>query len=643
MPWDDDLEGPTYDIASSDDSPMRVMAGPGTGKTFALQRKVARLLEEGVNPERILVVTFTRAAANDLKKELTNLDSPGVENITVRTLHSYCYSVLHRERVFDQTGRIPRPLLDFEERILLEDLNSPEIFGNYYERKERLQALAAAWAREQHEEPGTLSDTDRLFQDDTIAWLRFHDAILLGEFVPITLRYLRNNPHSPERTQFEYVLVDEYQDWNMAEQSLIDLLSEQSYLTIVGDEDQSIYEDFRYAHPEGIAEFHETHDPTHDVPLEICRRCPTRIIELANELIQYNVGRSGRELIPRDVNPEGEIYLIQWESMYSEIAGVANYFASKIDSKEFGAGEVLILCPSRRIGYGVRDTLRELGIEAHSFYKEELLDGNPKDLDSCQAQESFTLLRLLVDSGDKVALRCWLAFGSPSLRSGEYGRVRDYCSEHGDAPREALDAICAGELKIPYTTHLVNRYRLLNERLEELRNRLGIDIFNRLFPEGEEWAAPFREIAMQIDSDDWPVEDILEAIEDKIIRNEPPTDVDFVRIMSLHKSKGLSAEHVAVLGCVEGLTPRHPNEAWPHNRQARYREEQRRLFYVALTRTKNTLILSSFRNMPRDLTHGMGVRVVGGDWQVAETIASTFFGELGPALPPAIIGEEWDY
>ena len=130
-----------------------------------------------------------------------------------------------------------------------------------YERRDRLQAFAAAWAREQDQEPGWAEDeTDRRFQAVLDEWLRFHEAMLIGELVPVALRYLRDNPNCPERRQFDHVLVDEYQDLNRAEQSLIDLLSENGKLTVIGDEDQSIYESFRYAHPEGISRFHETHE-----------------------------------------------------------------------------------------------------------------------------------------------------------------------------------------------------------------------------------------------------------------------------------------------------------------------------------------------------------------------------------------------
>ena len=302
MPWNDDLQGPSLEIASSNESPLRVVAGPGTGKTFALMRRVARLIEEGVPPERILLVTFTRVSARDLERELNSLDYPEVRYVRKGTLHSLCFSMLTQSNVLELTGRVPRPLLSVEERFLVEDLRLCGEFGNYYRRKRRLKAFEAAWARQQDQEPGwPHNGVDRGFQLELGEWLRFHNAMLIGELVPVTLGYLRSNPGCPELRLFDHVLVDEYQDLNRAEQCLIDMLSERGNSIVVGDEDQSIYESFRYAHPEGISRFDESHPGTVDIPLERTRRCPTSIVSIANSLIQNNLRRTGRVL---QANPE---------------------------------------------------------------------------------------------------------------------------------------------------------------------------------------------------------------------------------------------------------------------------------------------------------------------------------------------------
>lgn len=196
--WDDGLEGPARRIAELNHTPMRVLAGPGTGKTFALMRRVARLLQDGATANRVLVCTFTRTAARDLEAELARLGVDGVDEVRAGTLHAFCFSLLGRAEVLETTGRVPRPLLRFEERFLLQDLNG-DGFGGIRARGRRLKAFNAAWARLQSETPGWPDDLiDQAFHRELVGWLRFHRAMLIGELVPEALRYLRENPASSQ-------------------------------------------------------------------------------------------------------------------------------------------------------------------------------------------------------------------------------------------------------------------------------------------------------------------------------------------------------------------------------------------------------------------------------------------------------------
>ena len=371
--WDVDLAGPARRIAELNHTPIRVRAGPGTGKTFALMRRVARLLQDGATASRMLVCTFTRTAAKDLEGELADLGVDGATAVRSGTLHAFCFGLLGREDVLEATGRVPRPLLAIEERFLLEDLNDAE-FGNLHDRKRRLQAFNAAWARLQSETPGWPADPiDQSFQRELSEWLRFHEAMLIGELVPESLRYLRENPASQHRGVFEHVLVDEYQDLNRAEQELLDLLAEAGHLIVIGDEDQSIYS-FKLAHPEGISTFDQSHPGTHDEELDECRRCPRLVVELASTVIANNQGRACRALTPRLGNPDGEVHILQWPSMDEETQGIAEIIRSRIENEEVEPGRVLVLAPRRQFGYAVRDALNAHGVFAHSFFHEQALD-----------------------------------------------------------------------------------------------------------------------------------------------------------------------------------------------------------------------------------------------------------------------------
>src|SRR3954468_11271617 len=122
MRWNDDLDNPHLEIAQSESDRIGVLAGPGTGKTsYGLMRRVARLIEEGVDPKEILLISFTRTAAHDLREKIADLGIADAESLRATTLHSYCFSLLMRDAVLSITRRTPRPLLDHEVDLMLRD------------------------------------------------------------------------------------------------------------------------------------------------------------------------------------------------------------------------------------------------------------------------------------------------------------------------------------------------------------------------------------------------------------------------------------------------------------------------------------------------------------------------------------------
>lgn len=639
MSWKDNLDCTSLRIAMTDASPLRVLAGPGTGKTYTLIRRVARLLEDGVPPKRILVSTFTRTAADDLKHELKNLHVKGATLVNATTVHALCFSILNRNEVLEITDRVPRPLLDFERRFLLEDLKQ-EGFGNIYRRRERLRAFEAAWARLQSEQPGWPHDPidqqfDKLLRD----WLVFHAAMLIGELVPEALRYLRKNPLSPDHSAFSHVLVDEYQDLNASEQEFINILAPEEGLTIIGDEDQSIYS-FKYAHPKGIADFSRGRPKTTDQNLDLCRRCPPNIVEMANQLISYNADRSRRKLTPNSENEKGEVLVYQWESMTQEADGLATLVTNLVQEGKVKPGRVLVLAPRRQFGYAIRDALNARNVNALSFFQEQALDGDPRDLEKSRVQQAFTLLTLTANPKDKVALRCWCGFGSPNLRQKAWIRIRTLCAEKDLTLQETLHLIQSGEIKLDSGREIKTRLIELETRLRELVPLRGSELFDELFPENDSDFNQIRAIATSMPPNA-DAKQLLEHLRTNITQPELPTDVDFVRVMSLHKSKGLTADLVIVMGCIEGIIPSLPKNASETERQ-KVREEQRRLFYVAVTRARRMLVLSSVTGLPRDVAHKMNIPVRP-KGHCSGTITTAFIDELGPKCPNPMSGVDAVY
>ncbi len=633
--WDRDLPIQLREIAGCTEPIMCVLAGPGTGKTTALIRRVARLLEEDREPQRILVATFTRTAATDLLRQLQALEHPGVPTIKAGTLHGMCFGLLGSEKVFEITKRVPRPLLDFETEVLLEDLTDARFRGKRQKLK-RLEAFGAAWARLAHETPGwPIEEVDRAFSAALDDWLRFHRAMLIGELVPVALSFLKNNPTSPWRGFYRDVLIDEYQDLNTAEQALGDILAENASLFVVGDDDQSIYS-FKHAHPEGIINFPEHHDGTHSKTLDECGRCPQIVIELANSLISHNTRPlPDRRVIPGSGCPPGEAHITQWKNSTDEARGLATFIKWYLVAREVSPGQVLVLSPRRRIGYRIRDELLKLEVPAQSHFSEQALD-------SAIARERFTLLTLLAWPEDRVSLRFWLAHPTP--RPAAYRWVKEEAARTGESPRNVLMAVCEGKLQAPRNVEpLKERFVALQAALRGLSGLAGLPLIEAWLSGDDEELAELRRLADEIEeSSAEPVEPsaLRDQLREHITSPDAPIESDSVRIMSLHKSKGLGAKLVIVAGCVEGLVP-FVEDDLPEEDAKKKLEEQRRLFYVAITRARQTLVVSSARFFNLQDARNMNLLFKPSSRFVVESIASPFIAELGPSAPSAVLGDPW--
>jgi superfamily I DNA/RNA helicase len=635
MPWDENIDpqSPAYGIASAKSRFVRVVAGPGTGKSFALKRRVARLLEEGTEPGCILPVTFTNVAAEDLQREMMQVGVPGCEKIRGSTLHSFCMRIMGRQHVLQAIGRVPRPLNRFEMEPLLYDLSGR--FGNKRARNKRIRAYEAAWARLQHEQPGYApSAEDQAFENELVGWLNFHRGMLVGEIIPYVYRYLRDNPAAPERALYDHVLVDEYQDLNRAEQAVIDLLSGEANLCIVGDDDQSLYS-FKFAHPAGIREFPATHKGTDDHAVLECRRCPTRIVQMANALIRHNVDRDSRQLTARQANGVGRVEVFQFESLDHEAVGIAELIAGLVNNKGYRPQEILVLAQRRSIGNPIHDALSGRGIPSKSYYQEGIID-------NLAAQERLAILKLFVNSEDRIALRWLLGFGSNDFRKGAYARLRAHCERTGMDPWAAMAQIAEGHLQIRYTQNILTRFREIQNELAELRAN---DNLNEFVPAWLRSAIndddPFHSLVLGLALVVESPSDLLDGVIEAVSKPDIPPDVTEVRIMSLHKSKGLSSPVVVIAGCVEGLLPTAADpDLTPVENQAAL-EEQRRLFFVGLTRVKadpangrpGVLVLTSSRSMSLADAMQSGIRPARVVYGRALVHASRFIQELGPQAP----------
>jgi superfamily I DNA/RNA helicase len=500
-----------------------------------------------------------------------------------------------------------------------------------------LKAFEAGWARSTQDHPGLATvPEDRQFEAAVLRWLKDHRAILIGEVVPLAYDFLRHNPASSELSAFDHVIVDEYQDLNTCEQKLLDVLAENGSLCVAGDDDQSIY-GMRYANPTGILEFIDRSEVT-SFEILSCGRCPQLVIALANSLVRCSVAARSREDLVSSRPEIGEVDIVQWDTLDDEINGTIAAIASELQHEKFQPGEVLVLAHRRLIGERIRDGLRALSIPVESFFTEEELKAEP-------AQEALALFRLALNPEDLPALRVILGIGDDTGRSAAYQKVWAQSRTDGTTPRAILERLDAGDDFGFRASALVDRFRAARRKVSELDLENLRDLVDRLFPDGVVETAELREVALAELEGVITAQQLLDRLVVVITQDEVPQHPAFVRIMSLHKSKGLTSPRVYVAGLVEGVVPTVANRQGADLETAI--EEQRRLLYVALTRTAVRLTLSCCLRMDFSVASSFGARVASGTTRgrrgalTCGVIASRYLRELGPRAPRPVRGAPW--
>ena len=636
MALDEDLPVCIRDIAKTNVKRLRVMAGPGTGKSWAVKERVKRLVGEGQDPSRIWAVTFTRNAAMELADDLADSEIAGGQNIRVSTLHSYCHRLLRNPGIgTDRASRLIMVILsskplNFEYGMLISDLinENPE-FGDKKRCSGRIEEFEAGWAEM---ESDMLDDpVNQSLEKRLDAWLDFHKAMLMNELVPRALRLLRSGNAPEALVAFDHVIVDEYQDLNKAEQEIINLVSEKGSLTIVGDGNQSIY-GFRHAHPKGIEDFRHRHSDTHDVSLTECQRSPIRVVEMANNLIALNYSSDTPPgLRPKPDNPAGEVHVVRWNDMDEEAEGIAKYVKHLTNNCDYKPEDILIMVPRKILGSKIHDAVNNQGVPVYNFDQGVLAEN--------AAQRAFALLTLLSDDKDRVMLRWWLGHDSPEHFSGPYQKLREYCEANDRHPRSVLEDMANGRVDLPDALPLLAPFGNLVRETDYLSTLSPRDVVDTLLPAGNEDCAVLRGIADRALAGSADMRQVYERVLEDIIQPEDPI-CDSARLMTMHKTKGLTSKVAIVAGCCNGLIPFRDKKLAYNARIAKMRES-RRLFYVAVTRCKETLVLSYFDGISESERSSL-YQIISLDQGKPRqrVMPSPFIGELGSA-PPAIDGAAW--
>ena len=568
-------------LIEAQDRLVCVIAGPGTGKTTCLKRRTQRMLEgDKLQANKLHVGTFTRATAAELRTTLG-------PSVSASTLHAHAYSLLSQHPPARQ-GRPMRFLLSFEQDVLLYDIKpNTRDLADIHDLRRALRLMQAADAHR------STYDDDR-FRAAVDRWLHRYQAMLVGEVISLCVSGLEND--DIPAGQFDHVVIDEYQDLTPAEQELVSLIwSESGSMTVMGDPNQAIY-GFRYNDPQGLRRFGDRWhpEPVADVELIDNRRSGRTIVDAAN--LVMNEAATGTAPMRATRSDAGTVHVVQWPKLADEIRGLASYIAKRPDES------FLVLVPRRFIGHRLA---QEIGPDAHTAFSEEVLQ-RPR------AQEAFTALAMISDSDDWVAARVWLGFrGSASENAAARNAPAVATLPTNVGGHELIRRIASNALQIRGNGS--KNVRQQAKRGVELIGQLGAphELVDLLFAqplrdpndtdEQHQWLMNDFE-ALRLAAHDClragsspDLRDVVAELRYRIATRsaliERETEPKRVEIMTLHSAKGLEAPNVIIAGAADQIIP-----GSAENEEER--EEQRRLLYVALTRARDSVVVSWSRAMP---------------------------------------------
>jgi DNA helicase-2/ATP-dependent DNA helicase PcrA len=251
---------------------------------------------------------------------------------------------------------------------------------------------------------------------------------------------------------------------------------------------------------------------------------------------------------------KGEVEIVQLANPIEESKWIAKRVKELLD-KGVDPSEIIVLVQRKRAARVILNALKEAQVPAKSYYEESQLETD-------DAQMHFAAFKLLLNKNDRVALRYLLGIGSPNFRVRPYARLRDHCETSGDTQWDALEKMLAGTLTLKYTQPLVNQFGIIKvelDKLEPLKDDVP-KLIDELFPDNMPTIAELRELALAVAAETDDADELFSAMMKEITQPDIPPEVKDVRVMSLHKSKGLSSPYVFIAQCIQGVLPQMPKQ-----------------------------------------------------------------------------------
>lgn len=604
----DGLNDQQLEAAQHIEGPLLILAGAGSGKTKTLTHRIANLIDNhAVNPANILAVTFTNKAAKEMRQRLGQLLGVDGEQRSfmpwMGTFHSICVRLLRIDG--DQIG-IPSNfvILDETDRLSLIKQAMKDLAISEKNYTPRAMASLISSAKNEGLRPDDYAATARMPLQQTVAAIypayenlrRNAKALDFDDLLAETVRLLKTvtNIRTKWRQQFQYILVDEYQDTNAVQYQLVKLLlNDQHNLCVVGDDWQSIYS-WRGADFTNILNFERDFKKVKVIKLEKNYRSTKPILEAAHNVITKNQQRTSKKLVSQ--LGEGEpVQILHVQSEIHEAEAVVTRIKTAIDLRLRQYHDFAVLYRTNAQSRALEEVFMRYGLP----YK---IIGGTRFYDRSEVKDVMAYLRLIYQPADRASFLRIVNLPARGIGKVSLSRFLEWADATNQPVAQALNQVdlCPG-LPAKALTGLKQLGAILadltgrqaDSSLAELINavikRTGyLNYLDDGTPRGEDRVANVKELLS--DAEQRPDTGLAEYLEEVALVSSQDSDAgnSSVTLMTLHAAKGLEFPVVFMVGMEEGLFPSGQSVY-----EADKLEEERRLCYVGMTRAREELFLTT--------------------------------------------------
>ena len=590
--------------------PLLIMAGAGSGKTRVLTHRIAYLLDEkDVSPYNVLAITFTNKAAKEMKERISHLVGPEAESIWISTFHSMCVRILRRD--IDRIG-IERnfTIIDptDQKSVIKEVLKKENIDSKKYEPRMFIGAISnlknelkTAEDAEKEANDFYASMVARVYKGYQEKLLRNH-ALDFDDLIMYTIQLFNRVPEVLEyyQNKFQYIHVDEYQDTNKAQYTLVQLLANKfQNICVVGDSDQSIY-GWRGADIKNILSFEEDYPNAQTIYLERNYRSTKTILTAANEVIRNNSERKPKAL---------------WTDNTS--GGKIQYYeaTTERDEAEYVIRQIL---KKKQEGYNNQDiailyrTNAQSRVLEETFLKSNIpytMVGGTKFYDRKEIKDILSYLRLVSNSNDDISFERIINIPKRGIGPSSVQKIAQYASINNLSYFDALGEVDFIGLSKKVTQEGADFYEMMNNFMQQQEFLSITELVEQILDKSGYRKMLENEQTLESQSRLENIDEFLSVprdyekntpVEEQSLMNfltdlSLAADVDDadleagVTLMTMHSAKGLEFKIVFIVGMEESIFPHFRSLQSGEEHEM---EEERRIAYVAITRAEEQLHVS---------------------------------------------------